>query len=220
MAIAFDAQSSSTFSSTSSRTNAHTCTGSNRFLLVAFYRESGVTISSATYAGVALTSITSVNFGADANKGFMIYGLANPASGANNIVVNYSGSGFNGTMAVSYTGVHQTTPVETSNTANPVGSSTTITANITVAVANTWAVAIGRFDNGGTLSGSDSTTQVRNNTSDGGNVITDSNASVSTGTITGGLASTLSGGRIIAVLNMEPVATAVTTNGSFLLKMI
>lgn len=211
MAIAFDATSSSTFTSTNSKTVSHTCTGANGYLIAFVMREGGVTVSSITYGGVAMSLISSVNLGADANKGCYAYGLVNPASGANNISVTFSGTAYNGIQGVSYSGVNQTSPVEVSTTANPVGVRNTLSATLSVGVANTWLVAWARFDNGGTLSGTNDTTTIRNNTTDGGNVVVDSNGTVATGTRTVGAAAGNNGNAILIGFNIETAAAVAST---------
>lgn len=89
-------------------TLAHTCSGSDRFLLVAVYTSGGGTISSITYAGTAMSAITS--FVESGSVKVYIYGLVNPASGNNNVVVTFTGSQSTGGIdAYSFSGVDQTT---------------------------------------------------------------------------------------------------------------
>lgn len=136
MAIAFDAKSKKGFDA-SSTTLSHTCTGSNRLLVVAFTIDGSDTISGTpTYAGVNMTQLVTV---APGNFRIYLYYLIAPATGANNISVTLSGSVDAGIMATSYTGVAQTSPVDgtaagANDNASPFGRA------ITTAVANSVVV--------------------------------------------------------------------------------
>jgi hypothetical protein len=95
--------------------------GSDRVLLVlATLSGAGTNINSATYAGTAMTAITAQIAGPDQGGGgamqYRLFGLANPTSGSNNIVVtNSDGNKKPGMIALCYTGVDQTTPWDTGN---------------------------------------------------------------------------------------------------------
>lgn len=99
MALAFDAvgPSAAGATGTSPVTWSHTCSGSQRVLLVgvAVGNTSGSDASnvvSVTYAGVAMTSI-GIRHSNDNPFGFVqVFGLINPASGANNVVVTVTNS--------------------------------------------------------------------------------------------------------------------------------
>lgn len=135
MAIAFDAATTDgTASGTpqTARTFAHTCTGSNRLLVVAVCNDedgSAVTVSSVTYNGVGLTERITVAR-SNAQRASLWY-LTAPATGANNVVVTISASQEFVAAAVSFTGVHQTTPLGTAASAN--GTSGTATVDISSA---------------------------------------------------------------------------------------
>lgn len=95
-------------------TVAHTCTGSNRAIVVAVGTNGNV-VTGVTYAGVSLTQVGS--YSADgASNGITTWVLANPASGSNNVVVSTSASATIYCEICSYTGVNQTTPVGASVT--------------------------------------------------------------------------------------------------------
>ena len=132
MAIAEDATSSATASSSSSLTFSHTCTGSERLLLVAV---SHVVIfddvpgtQSVTYNGVSMTSIASTNISTGFGRVLtQLFRLVAPATGAHDIVVTFSKTAYLGpTCAISYTGVDQTTPVDTGSTDNDATGGTSI----------------------------------------------------------------------------------------------
>lgn len=112
-----------------------------------------------TYNGVALTaidkSIQVFNYAA------YLYYLIAPATGANNIVVTMSNSSTFSATAVSYTGCHQTTPIDSSNKGN-TASGTSLTVSTTVVAANCWLS--GMAASGGLLSAGTGTTMRRQNT--------------------------------------------------------
>lgn len=100
MALAFDAvgpnASGQNALAPTSLTWSHTCGGSNRVLLVgvAVGQASGSdatkTISSVTYAGVAMTSL-GVRHSNNQTAGYVqVFGLIAPASGANNVIVTFA----------------------------------------------------------------------------------------------------------------------------------
>lgn len=129
MAIAFD--NTAAFSDSSlNKTFSYTVTGSNTILFVGFLTSAGGTISTVTYAGV---SMTASQVGAN---GTTSYYLINPATGANNLVVTWSG----GAIAcgiVSYTGAKQSSQPDNSG-ATTASSSTSVTNTLTSVADNCW----------------------------------------------------------------------------------
>lgn len=133
--IQFDAVSNSGYQAAQSTYSwSHTCSGSNRFLSVdVALLSAGATVTGITYNSVALSLIrarsTVTSFGR-----VECWGLANPTSGSNTIAVTLSSSIASSSEAVSYTGVHQTTPTEgaADNQATNVGA-----ADATVDVTST-----------------------------------------------------------------------------------
>lgn len=79
----------------SSQTTSHTCTGTNRLLLVGVGSNttslSESSITGVTYAGVSMTKIAYIKH-SSANNYVWLYALENPTSGANNVIVSASGS--------------------------------------------------------------------------------------------------------------------------------
>jgi len=106
---------------------SHTCTGSNRFLLVSISSDAGggTTWTAATYNSVSMTLVDTLNNATDgANVRITVYSLIAPASGSNTVAVTRTGPPANFiVIAASFTGVNQTTPLGTSVT----GSGTTAT---------------------------------------------------------------------------------------------
>lgn len=141
MGIAFDAASVIQQNSGSSLTWAHTCTGSDRLLVV------GIKINSAsdlvtgvTYNGVAMTRVALV---VDASSETVyLYVLHAPAAGANSVVVSTSGSIAKDARSASYTGAKQTSTVDNSTTAT--ATATAITTTLTPTADNCWTIAMFR----------------------------------------------------------------------------
>lgn len=138
MAIAYDASSSVYNSSAStSHTLSHTCTGSNRVLVVGTRTYDANAITGVTYNGVSMTEVGSnVALGSDAFRRWI---LVNPASGANDIVASLSSSRRIEIYAVSFTGAKQSAQPDASATAT--GSSTSATGSVTTVADNSWVVA-------------------------------------------------------------------------------
>lgn len=138
MAIAYDA-SSSVYNGTAatSHTLSHTCTGSNRVLVVGTRTYDANAITGVTYNGVSMTEVgTSVTLGSDAFRRWI---LVNPDSGANNIVASLSSSRRIEIYAISLTGAKQSAQPDASATAT--GSSTSATGSVTTVADNSWVVA-------------------------------------------------------------------------------
>lgn len=153
MAIAFDT-STGDYETDGTTVWSHTCTGSDRVLLVGWYEfSSSATLSSITYAGVAMTQLGT--FPADGAGGNVyLYGLANPASGANDVSITHSASKQVFASSVSYTGVDQTTPFpDTETTTSTFGTS--LSASITTSVNNSWLLLVGRSPSRAPTAGTD-----------------------------------------------------------------
>lgn len=115
MAIAYENSTSYTIDWSSSMTvSLDAGTNDDRCVLVLAMtdRNSATTINSATYGGVAMTAHTAFNSSLSAYDGRLFY-LGGAASGANNIVVTLSdGNTKPKLVAVAYSGVDGTTPVD------------------------------------------------------------------------------------------------------------
>lgn len=136
MAITQDATAKSTSTAASSLTYSHTCTGSDRLLVLG-----GVTINDATdvvtgvtYNGVAMTRIDSQGYAGVARAYF--YYLIAPASGANNVVVSFTGTTHNSQFqSISYTGAKQTGQPDAS-ASNAAAVATSVTNTLTTVANN------------------------------------------------------------------------------------
>ncbi len=121
------------------RTFSHTTgSGTDRYLLVGVIGDvtSGANDPvSVTYNGVSMTLLDSMKAVNGGNRYNYVWGLANPASGAHNVVVTFTGSHYILTGAIEYSGV-QGVDVTTKSDAltNSKTTSITTTAN------NSWPV--------------------------------------------------------------------------------
>lgn len=89
-----------------SLTRAHTQnTGSDGFLFVSFIMDNSEVYTGCTYGGQAMTLITTQNFGGLSQR-WACYGLLNPPTGNNDIVVSFNQAQFTpvSMFAVSFTG--------------------------------------------------------------------------------------------------------------------
>lgn len=145
MAIAFDNSITQQTSDGSGNTLtfSFTTSGTNRYLLVAGIITGNNSITGITYGGVAMTQIATVDT-SNVSGGQIAYmfGLANPASGANNVVCTGSATATLAFVASSYTGAQQTDTLEASGTAT--GASGTGTKSITTLTDNDWLVGWAR----------------------------------------------------------------------------
>lgn len=209
MAIAFDAATSATTNSSTSLTYSHTCTGTDRFLVVTATGNQGPTATvSATYNGVSMTAIGPSTDSVGTGVPTYFFYLVNPASGANNIVVTSNVNGI-ATSASSYTGVDQTSPIDVSNTTAYNTTGTSYSKSVTTTVDNCWTIATVRCASGQAMTAGSGTT-VRNqceNVLFGGGLILDSNGPVSTGsnTLTSTCSSQFLGGQVMFAF--KPVAS-------------
>lgn len=135
MAIAVDSTGSATPSSASSSTRTVSFTNTaGTFLVVGIARFRNVTTNSVTYNGVSMTkAVESIE--SSANRCELWY-LANPATGANNIVVTFSTTTDDGLVigSISFTGVDNASPIGT--TANQVAGTTSNSPSIAITTAN------------------------------------------------------------------------------------
>lgn len=158
MAVAFDAvgpsSAGASSSASTSLTWSHTCTGSNRALLVGVAMGKGTDTgisTTATYNGVAMTSLGVIHTGGGTAGYVQLFGLANPASGANTVAITAAG-GTPGTLAggsVSGTGVDQTTPFGTPVTVASPGAGTSISASVTGTTSGNMVVSVVADGSGG-----------------------------------------------------------------------
>lgn len=125
MAIAVDSTSTGTNTAGTTVTVAHTCSGSDRVLIVVASAQDGVSTPSATYNGVSMTLVTSIN---GSQMSSFMFALVAPATGANNIVVTKGSGDEYGVMAVSFTGAGGYSAFSSANNNSGTASDTTNTA--------------------------------------------------------------------------------------------
>jgi hypothetical protein len=135
--ITFDRASSMTRSTAASSISwSHTTgAGNNRLLLVTIgvHVATGTptTVTSVTYGGIPLTQVTTALYSATAPRvRTYVFQLINPTSGTNTITVNFAAATLSVAGAVTYTGVDQNSPIQTSSTST--GSGTTASSSVTV----------------------------------------------------------------------------------------
>lgn len=109
MAIVFDAPSSATFTTVTSSTHAHTCTGTELVLFVHVTINGSATnrVSGITYGGAAMTKIADGTEAVGTISSSVWY-LYDPATGANDIVVTMTSNSNGCVTAGSLTGVDNT----------------------------------------------------------------------------------------------------------------
>lgn len=144
---------------------SHTCSGTNRLLVVGYglgtSSDAGLTVA-ATYNAISMTATTLVHTNNGTSGFVQMFYLINPPTGANTVSLTASGPG---TFAIeggsiSFDGADQTTGIRNFNSA--FGSSTTPSATITSTAGN-MVVAI--VTNGNTIASSSQTSQyIANNT--------------------------------------------------------
>ena len=141
--IYYENSTYNSFSGVAGFTQSHTCTGSNRFLVVMFHINDGDFCDDVTYNGISMTQ--SIKQTTALGDTLYIYTLANPASGANDVVMTTtSGSSHSCEVGIqSYINTKQSSP--TDGTDGQVGVSVTSeVVSITTTVDNDWLVGICR----------------------------------------------------------------------------
>jgi hypothetical protein len=143
MAIAYDNSTTAYSNSTNSFTMAHTCsTGSDRILIVFVSTNSGVSsFTGATYGGTAMTMNAQWS---TASGPFAMYFLIAPATGTNNVVIQFATTNSCLVVATSYTGVLQTVRAINNEKEELFGTRTSITATPLISYKNSWAVVMGQ----------------------------------------------------------------------------
>jgi len=108
---------------------SHTTAGTNKYLVVGLAWGDDVLVSSVSYGGIGMSSIGAAQYSSSGK--LQLFGLVNPASGANTVAVTWSGATLHNVGSVSFTCVHQTTPTGTFASATGNG----LTATVDVASA-------------------------------------------------------------------------------------
>lgn len=178
MAISFDSANTTfkTVSGSSSDSLAHTCTGSNRYLLVAML-DYVPNVTGVTYAGVSMTEIDNGAVSGDVT--IRVFGLANPASGSNNITVTASGSATFVYGGVSYAGVSQVTTPDNKTKSLLTSQSSPFTTTLSTVADNCWTMLFVRNPTANITAGTGSTFRASDAGIDGRTIgFYDSNASI------------------------------------------
>lgn len=176
MAIALDvADAGTNFENASGPgTLAHTNTGSNRLLLVGVGASTDV-VTGVTYAGSTMSKLVDMQQGDQGHS--YIYGLIAPNTGANDIVVSWTGLTYARIGGVSYTGVQQSGLPDATVTRDITTGTTQITGTVTTVADPTWAMAVTRDGGAAMSAGANQTLRV--NLSAQGVFIGDTNGSIS-----------------------------------------
>lgn len=184
LAIAFDAASHGTASSSSSLVVPHTCSGGLRVLVVGVLDGNSL-VTGVTYDSVAMTEADSTNMCDDSspNTPLRLYYLVAPNLGTHDIVVTSSGSNDTFLAAASYTGASQDTdPFDvTGGSADGVGgvcggAVSSLTLPLTSTVDRCWMVMVGFNNNLGALAAGSNAT-LRDSGADGTGIF-DSNGTI------------------------------------------
>lgn len=194
---------------------SHTCTGSNRALLVAVSIGAAAgTITGATYNSVAMSKLITTDF--NGSLGVLeMWGLVNPASGANNISVTWTGSQFMGASAVSYTGVAQYGLPDASAYTDIAGvSSSSISTSVTTVADRTWLVAATYANTTNPTAGTNQT--ARGTTATRGVLLGDTNA-VQTPAGSFSIASNISPNKVDLLQTIVSLADVSQPGGAFFL---
>lgn len=120
---------------------SHTCSGTNRLLVVSVSVTDGFGITSVTYNGVSMTRVGSdvQNTQPGDDPWASQWYLVAPATGTNTVEVTVAATpARTNAGAVSLNGVNQTTPLNAENGAT--GSSTSASVSVTTTVDNCWLV--------------------------------------------------------------------------------
>ena len=160
---------------------------------------------SATYGGVAMTLITGSPLTEGVGEYISSFVLANPASGANDVVVTVLTTNDIYSRAASYTGCNQTGQPDAQNTNTSTG--TDLSVSVTTGVDNCWLV--GLFRGRANLTAGTNTT-LRNDVS--GFMIGDTNAAQTpTGTYSIN-ATQISNAWGVIGISIDPVGAAAAAN--------
>ena len=207
MAIALDAVTNNSSWSGTTRTYAHTCTGSDRMLFVWISSWTGDLVTGVTYAGVSMVQIGKIKQG-NATGYTYLYCLFAPATGANNIVCTASSTTAWNTMATSYTWVNQSNTMDASATSSIASAALNFSTNLTTIANNCWSICYTINDTNVFASNSDTRrgTNVGWNIFDSNGVITPAGSKTMTQTVSG------SGNWSVVMASFSPSGVVVNSN--------
>lgn len=224
MAIAYDNSAVAQTGSSSSLSASFTTAGADRLLFVGIWC-GNANVASVTYNGVAMSLLAQPTGGNISSfERFYVYYLVNPASGANNVVINLSGAVSIGAIFASYNGVNQTNPIiENTAVENNLETGTSYSESITTYTDGAFGVWYTREYNGRTISSGANTAYRQKESTQFGLILADSGSPIGTaGTYAMNLSANASGNWVGDVLaSLVPASAKLsTTSGSFLLSGI
>jgi len=132
MAITLDTTTSKDAGNVTSSTLSHTCTGAS-MLIVVVAADSAASPTGITYNGVAMTKEVT-----QAGLDTTVWSLANPASGANNIVVTFAASHYFGFGGISLIGTETSSYADGTGTGS--GTTNDAAVSVTTGTANSWII--------------------------------------------------------------------------------
>lgn len=211
MAIAFNSVLSQTFVTWSSnpQTFAFTNTAGTGILLQVTRRDTGDTVTGATYAGVAMTLVNKIAIPSPSTSWLYMFHLENPATGTNNFsVTSTSTVSDGGVCAVSYAGGNVTSSFVNSSATNSA-TSAAISGTVTPSVAGCWSVMCAYTDNGGIAASTGSTART---TTGSATAMFDSNGTIANGSPNTMNATGTSAVWASIIVAIAPAAVAATTH--------
>lgn len=141
MAIALDNASANQSGTGTTLTYSKTNTGSNLYLVV-WAKVTGSATATCTYNGVSMTQAIGQVIDISSTIRLYAWTLANPDTGANNVVITTSGSVFVLSNAQSYTGAQQTNTPEVASYVQKIGgSAVALFISLTSTNAGAWIAA-------------------------------------------------------------------------------
>lgn len=158
MAIAYDAITNASYggSGGTSKTYAHTTSGTNRLLFTNVHTDSNV-VTGVTYGGVSMTKI----YGQATDFYNTVWALVAPATGANNVVISCSSSVNIIPMTISYNGCAQSLPTVFNTGSGGSG----LSVSVTTLADNSWLMGYMRNTVGsGTSAGAGTTIRANDST--------------------------------------------------------
>ena len=107
---------------------SHSCSGSDRLLIVSVHCDNGIDVSAVTYAGQSLTLVSQVVHSGGKPR-VEVWRLIAPPTGSNNVAVTLSGGNSDKVTvgAITYNGVNQTTPIDGVTSAQGYSTSASVT---------------------------------------------------------------------------------------------
>lgn len=207
MAIAFDSVQVTTFGT--NRTTTHTVGASaDRILIVHFGAVTDTATAVDSSVDGAFTFLNEGTYPGGAYEGLSAWYLINPTTGVHTISVTHTGSGR--MDSISYSGVNQSNPIDSSDVNNNAVGTTSLTTSTTVVGSDCWLV--GTVSDSGAATAAGAGTTLRAQSADTGHTVGDSGGTVGTGSqsliFTCGTANLFRG----IILSLAPTGGSVTHN--------